>query len=197
MAKNHKSTAKKAASKPAAKSAAKKARPAPPRAPAVKAAPNGKTANHGKPNGKPATHNGKTAHNGKPAKSSPPMEKPSKKTALRDSILKRKAASKPIAFSLDEVRAIAKTVTSKTVSPFPKPGTKAPAKPAAGLEKVKPQHVKAASLADIEKLQVNVRQALTLAVDREALVETIWKNATTVIHSPIDVPRSLRGRRTP
>ncbi|MGH7946351.1 MAG: TraR/DksA family transcriptional regulator [Opitutaceae bacterium] len=77
------------------------------------------------------------------------MEKPSKKTALRDSILKRKAASKPIAFSLDEVRAIAKTVTSKTASPFPKPGAKAPAKSVVGLEKAKPQHVKAASLADI------------------------------------------------
>jgi RNA polymerase-binding transcription factor DksA len=126
MAKNHKSPAKKTAAKSAAKPVAKKAQPAPVRPVAVKAAPNGK-----------------------PAKSSPPMEKPSKKTALRDSILKRKAASKPIAFSLDEVRAIAKTVTSKTVSPFPKPGAKA-AKPAvAGLEKVKPQHVKAASLADI------------------------------------------------
>lgn len=126
MAKNHKSPAKKSAAKPA-KPVAKKAPPAPARPAAVKAAPNGK-----------------------PAKSSPSMEKPSKKTALRDSILKRKAASKPIAFSLDEVRAIAKTVTSKTVSPFPKAGTKAAAKPAAaGLEKAKPQHVKAASLADI------------------------------------------------
>jgi hypothetical protein len=47
------------------------------------------------------------------------MEKPSKKNALRDSILKRKAALKPIAFSLDEVRAIAQTVTSKTNAPFP------------------------------------------------------------------------------
>lgn len=94
---------------------------------------------------------GKSAPNGKPAKSSPIMEKPSKKTALRDSILKRKTASKPIAFSLDEVRAIAKTVTSKTASPFPaKAGTKAMAKQAvAGAEKAKPQHVKAASLADI------------------------------------------------
>ncbi len=44
------------------------------------------------------------------------MEKPSKKTALRDSILARKAALKPIAFSLDEVRAIAKTVTAKAES---------------------------------------------------------------------------------
>ena len=123
MAKNHKSPAKKPAAKPA-----KKPEPAPARPAAVKAAPNGKS-----------------------AKNSPPMEKPSKKTALRDSILKRKAATKPIAFSLDEVRAIAKTVTTKTASPFPaKPGKSAAAKQAvAGLEKVKPQHVKAASLADI------------------------------------------------
>src|ERR1700733_9278897 len=87
--------------------------------------------------------------NGKPAKNSPTMEKPSKKNALRDSILKRKTATKPIAFSLDEVRAIAKTVTSKTNSPFPaKTAKTAPAKSAV-LEKSKPQHVKAASLADI------------------------------------------------
>jgi RNA polymerase-binding transcription factor DksA len=130
MAKNHKSPAKKSAT--AHKVAPKKAQPAPSRPAAVKAPPNGKP-------------------NGKPAKSSPPMEKPSKKTALRDSILKRKAAAKPIAFSMDEVRAIAKTVTSKTAAPFPKAGAKATAKPAAaaGLEKAKPQHVKAASLADI------------------------------------------------
>ncbi len=86
---------------------------------------------------------------------SPTMEKPSKKTALRDSILKRKTATKPIAFSLDEVRAIAQTVSSKTNTPFP---AKAPAKSASPankhaatheLTKAKPQHVKAASLADI------------------------------------------------
>jgi RNA polymerase-binding transcription factor DksA len=131
MAKN-KSSSKKI--KP--KSAPKKAPPAPVRRAAVKAPPNGKPA---------------PAPNGKHAKSSPTMEKPSKKTALRDSILKRKAPAKPIAFSLDEVRAIAKTVTSKTASPFPaKPGAKNAAKQAAvGAEKVKPQHVKAASLADI------------------------------------------------
>jgi len=133
MAKKHKTPAKKSVSKPApkpvAKPAPKKAAPAPVRPAAVKAAPHGKA-----------------------AKSSPIMEKPSKKNALRDSILKRKAASKPIAFSLDEVRAIAKTVTTKTASPFPaKTGGKAAAKAAAmaGAEKAKPQHIKAASLADI------------------------------------------------
>ena len=81
------------------------------------------------------------------------MEKPSKTSALRDSILARKAAIKPIAFSLDEVRAIAKTVSAKAESVAKTP--KVPAKPStaalnAALEKpVKPNHVKAASLADI------------------------------------------------
>ncbi|HEY1848417.1 MAG TPA: TraR/DksA C4-type zinc finger protein [Opitutaceae bacterium] len=81
------------------------------------------------------------------------MEKPSKKTALRDSILARKAATKPIAFSLDEVRAIAKTVTAKaeSTSKSAKVAAKpAPAVLAAALEKpAKPNHIKAASLADI------------------------------------------------
>jgi RNA polymerase-binding transcription factor DksA len=83
----------------------------------------------------------------------PAVEKPSKKSALRDSILARKAAMKPIAFSLDEVRAIAKTVSAKAESNAKL--TKVAAKPsaalqAAALEKpIKPNHVKAASLADI------------------------------------------------
>ncbi len=104
----------------------------------------------------------------KAEKPSPTMEKPSKKNALRDSILKRKTALKPIAFSLDEVRAIAKTVTSKTNAPFP---TKSPAKVAAAaklaeLDKpAKPSHVKAASLADI--LGFNPKKAKP-AADTEA-----------------------------
>jgi RNA polymerase-binding transcription factor DksA len=83
----------------------------------------------------------------------PVAEKPTKKSALRDSILARKAAMKPIAFSLDEVRAIAKTVSAKAESAAKL--TKVAAKPsaalqAAALEKpIKPNHVKAASLADI------------------------------------------------
>ncbi|HMD61075.1 MAG TPA: TraR/DksA C4-type zinc finger protein [Opitutaceae bacterium] len=81
------------------------------------------------------------------------MEKPSKKSALRDSILARKAATKPIALSLDEVRAIAKSVSAKA-EPASK-SSKAAAKPApahvpVALEKpAKPNHIKAASLADI------------------------------------------------
>jgi RNA polymerase-binding transcription factor DksA len=87
---------------------------------------------------------------GKPAKSSPTMEKPSKKTALRDKLLKRKVAAKPIAFSLDEVRAIAKTVTSKTNVPFTTKPVKGATTKLLTLEKpAKPNHHKAASLADI------------------------------------------------
>ncbi len=86
----------------------------------------------------------------KPAKNSPIMEKPSKKTALRDKLLKRKAPAKPIAFSLDEVRAIAKTVTSKTSAPFVAKNAKGVAPKLAALEKpAKPSHHKAASLSDI------------------------------------------------
>lgn len=165
MAKHKKPAHKKSAPK---KPAVKKA--APPRAKVVptKHAPPPKAPANGKPVGtakpaaaKPAATKpappakpsaaAKPAPNGKPAKNSPSMEKPSKKNALRDSILKRKAATKPIAFSLDEVRAIAKTVTTKTASPFPaKPAKASPSKAAAvALEKAKPQHVKAASLADI------------------------------------------------
>jgi len=44
------------------------------------------------------------------------MDKPSKKSALRESILARKAAIKPITFSLDEVRAIAKTNAIKAAA---------------------------------------------------------------------------------
>ena len=97
-----------------------------------------------------ATAPAKPAAADKPAKSSPTMEKPSKKSALRDKLLKRKAPAKPIAFSLDEVRAIAKTVTSKTSVPFSGKSTKAvPAKPAALEKPSKPNHIKAASLAEI------------------------------------------------
>ncbi len=83
----------------------------------------------------------------------PAPEKPSKKSALRDSILARKAATKPIAFSLDEVRAIAKTISAKAESAAKQ--TKVAAKPSAALQAAalerpaKPNHVKAASLADI------------------------------------------------
>jgi RNA polymerase-binding transcription factor DksA len=111
------------------------------------------------------------------------MEKPSKKTALRESILARKAATKPIAFSLDEVRAIAKTNASKAVDvpakpakgaikdPKAKPGVGKPMalKQPAVLEKpAKPNHIKAASLADI--LGFNPKKAKSVEVIEEGSV---------------------------
>lgn len=145
MVKNNKKSAKSKVAKlvlkkkPAAPIKAKRVHPAPPSHPAksVKAAP-AKSAAHAKP--------------AAPAKKPPTMEKPSKKNALRDSILKRKAPAKPIAFSLDEVRAIAKTVTPKAGAAEEKPqkSQKTAAKVAVSIEKpAKPNHIKAASLSDI------------------------------------------------
>jgi RNA polymerase-binding transcription factor DksA len=123
----------------------------------------------------PAT---KPAADAKSAKPSPTMEKPSKKSALRDSILKRKAATKPIAFSLDEVRAIAKTVATKTgeaAAKDPKAAAKASsAKAVAALEKpAKPNHIKAASLADI--LGFNPKKAKSVEAIAEADVPEKFK----------------------
>ncbi len=123
-----------------------------------------KPASAKKPNAKSAKPAPKKAPAGKPTPASKPaadakaqpstMEKPSKKTALRDNILKlkQKAPAKPIAFSLDEVRAIAKTVTSRTNLPFPKGSkaiTKVPAKVVELPKPAKPHHIKAASLSEI------------------------------------------------
>lgn len=126
----------------------KKTKPAP--KPAKKKSPKA-----AKSSRKPAPAPAKKPAPVKPAPAAPrapvTMEKPTKKSALRNSILKRKVATKPIAFSLDEVRAIAKTVVSKAapaaaakpVKPVGKAAIVAPVKPA------KPNHIKAASLADI------------------------------------------------
>jgi len=97
-------------------------------------------------------------------------EAPSKKSALRESILARKTATKPIAFSLDEVRAIAKTNASKvaeTAAKLFKGAAKAPAaRPSAFIERpAKPNHVKAASLADI--LGFNPKKAKSVEVVEE------------------------------
>jgi RNA polymerase-binding transcription factor DksA len=109
-------------------------------------------------------------------KTKSPMEKPSKKNALRDSILKRKVASKPIAFSLDEVRAIAKTATAKaeTAAKDAKISAKpSPSKQVLPLEKPKPTHIKAASLADI--LGFNPKKAKSVEAVSEADVPEKFK----------------------
>ncbi len=106
------------------------------------------------------------------AKSTPPMAKPSKKSALRDSILARKAATKPIAFSLDEVRAIAKTNTSKAADASAKAakvGAKpVPAKNPAVLERpAKPIHVKPASLTDILGFNPKKAKAVEIMAEKD------------------------------
>jgi RNA polymerase-binding transcription factor DksA len=118
------------------------------------------------------------------------MEKPSKKTALRDSILARKAATKPIAFSLDEVRAIAKTVTARAESAA-KTSKVAARQPAAALhaaleKPAKPNHIKAASLADI--LGFNPKRVKAATVIEERSVPEKFKRYHRLL---IDMRRHL------
>jgi RNA polymerase-binding transcription factor DksA len=153
----------KAKVKPAAK-AKPKAKPAPKVkvAPKAKAAPKAKPVVKAKPKAAPKqvakpAKSAKTAKPAAPAREpkspSVSMAKSSKKSALRDSILSRKATNKPIAFSLDEVRAIAQTVTDHSADDKAAPKGKSNGKTAKALtdalKPAKPNHVKAASLADI------------------------------------------------
>ena len=114
----------------------------------------------------------KAVPTGPRAKNSSTMAKPSKKS-LRENILARKAASKPIAFSLDEVRAIAKTNASKAAAAAAKAaaksGLKAPApKPALTLAKpAKPNHIKAASLADILGFNPKKAKSITAVAEKD------------------------------
>jgi RNA polymerase-binding transcription factor DksA len=118
------------------------------------------------------------------------MEKPSsKKSALRESILARKAATKPITFSLDEVRAIAKTNAAKTPEPSAK--AKMPAKPVLpkplALERpAKPSHIKPASLADI--LGFNPKKAKSAEAVAEKEVPEKYKRYYKVL---VDMRRQL------
>jgi len=139
-----------------------------------------------------------------PEKKSTTMERPSKKTALRDSILKRKASAKPIAFSLDKVRAIAKTTveeaeTEKSTKTTAKPSA---AKQALALDKAaKPSHVKAASLADIlgfnPKKAKSVEAALEVEVPRSssATTNSFSISAPTSLKASPSTPRKLSSAR--
>jgi RNA polymerase-binding transcription factor DksA len=109
-----------------------------------------------------------------PVKRSTAMEKPVKKSAksaLRDSILARKSATKPISFSLDEVRAIAQTNAAK-MAEAAKKSEKAP-KPAAAKalltlqQPTKPNHIKAASLTDILGFNPKRPKAAEAVVERD------------------------------
>ena len=149
MAKSKKSTKSKPAPKAPAKKPAAKVAPAKhvSAKPAVKAPP-------AKPPAPKAAAVKAPAATPPPAKGSKP---PMSASDLKRKILERKAAPKAIAFSLDEVREIAKK-NENTIETAAKNG-KAGAKPttngkaaevAANLDKpIKPNHVKPASLADI------------------------------------------------
>jgi RNA polymerase-binding transcription factor DksA len=93
------------------------------------------------------------------AKAKPAESKSRARDLLRNRILGKAKPARPIAFSLDEVREIAKTVVEKA-EPAEAGAKPAKAKIAAALEMAKPakpHHVKAASLADI--LGFNPKQA--------------------------------------
>ncbi|MFO1446604.1 MAG: TraR/DksA C4-type zinc finger protein [Opitutaceae bacterium] len=122
-----------------------------------------------------------------PAKPAAPVEAPAKpakpadkekgkaRDALRSRILGSKKPIKPIAFSLEEVREIAKTVAVKTPESEEKAHKVANGQKAAKTDAPKvevkpaqPNHVKAASLADI--LGFNPRKANKPAADDESVV---------------------------
>lgn len=105
-----------------------------------------------------ANHPVKAEKAAKPA--APAAEaKGSARELLRSRILGKAKTSKPIAFSLDEVREIAKTVTDKgeKSDPIKPTKSKTAAKIDLSIKNAKPNHVKAASLADV--LGFNPRKA--------------------------------------
>ncbi|ATC65060.1 transcriptional regulator [Nibricoccus aquaticus] len=100
---------------------------------------------------------------------------------LRSRILGSKKASKPIAFSLDEVREIAKTAVVKTpeVSPETKANKAAATKAKIDLSKLEkpatPHHIKAASLADILGFNPKKAQKAVTHIDPENVPEKFRK----------------------
>ncbi|MGC4075370.1 MAG: TraR/DksA C4-type zinc finger protein [Nibricoccus sp.] len=100
--------------------------------------------------------------------------KASARDLLRSRILGSKKASKPIAFSLDEVREIAKTAKVSAETSEAKPA-KAAAKAKVDLSKLEkpatPHHIKAASLADILGFNPKKAQKPTNHIDPEDVPE--------------------------
>jgi RNA polymerase-binding transcription factor DksA len=110
----------------------------------------------------------------KKTKSDPTGKAAASRDALRTRILgAKKKPARPIAFSLDEVRAIAKTVSAKEAKArdagTAKPG--APAKKADLAARIakpaNPTHVKAASLADILGFNPKKTRSLEAEVERD------------------------------
>lgn len=149
-------TAKKPAAQPVAKAPSKpKSKPAAKTAPASEHAPKPVPVKVSKPTPavtpRPVTAPAATA--GAPAKPAPEPNVPIGRNKLRQKLLERRTA-KPIAFTLDEVREIAKVNVDRTATaaPVETKESRAAAKLQEVEEKLKqrqPNHVGAASLADI------------------------------------------------
>ena len=108
--------------------------------------PSGKPEKPAKPAGAPK------ADKPEKAAAAAPVKKSSARDLLRSRILGRQKTSKPIAFSLDEVREIAKTTPARdttTAGVKPAKGATKAAKVELAAKPAKPNHVGAASLADI------------------------------------------------
>jgi len=127
-------------------SISKKIVTAPAKKPAPKPAPTQKQAVP--PKSKPAVPSNSTKK--------PDNKKENARDLLRSRILGNKKASKPIAFSLDEVRELAKTVAASTAESEAAKAAKTVTKAATKIiditklaKPTQPNHVKAASLADI------------------------------------------------
>lgn len=138
------SASKSAPSKPAAPAKTAPAKTAPSKAPAVETPP------PPPPTPVAATAAPKSTVPGKP------NEKGKARDALRNRILGNKKAIKPIAFSMEEVREIAKAIATKTPEPSEKTTKTTSQQKVTKLDAAQvlakpaqPNHVKAASLADI------------------------------------------------
>jgi RNA polymerase-binding transcription factor DksA len=144
--------------------------------------PNKKSATPSKPSKKPAVP-AKKAPAPKPAAKAKPTAKAkpaatgkgSSREDLRSRVLARTKASKPIAFSLDEVRAIAKTNVTKgevegkhlkSAAKAGEPGKKSDA-PAKSAKPAAPNHVKPASLIDVLGFNPKKRSNPTIENDED------------------------------
>lgn len=104
-----------------------------------------------KPEKSTAKSNAKASKPTAPAAGSTPVKKTSARQLLRNRILGRQKSSKPIAFSLDEVREIARATPARETPATGAKPAKGAVKPKVDLapKPAKPNHVQAASLADV------------------------------------------------
>lgn len=173
--------AKKPAPKKAPHSAPKKVVPPPAKKPAAHPAPTKPPAVPTKKSSVPVSSNNDKK---------PENKKANARDLLRSRILGSKKSSKPIAFSLDEVREIAKTTTKPVVEPSTAKPVKAAAKTALKItEPVKPaqpNHIKPASLADI--LGFNPKRAQKPADEDDSSIPEKFRRYYKLL---IDLRRTL------